>query len=176
MGSHAGRKPYTGLYFFYDDELVRVMRHRVRDGLTEVYNHDQKRYVTYETGDFRRKAQKGYILKEVAELIGRHPVVIHRNIANGNIPKPRMAKWKKESTRVSEGIYVFSEKDIWRTWDFFASNYRGPRVDESKYKKTNPAPGLTPRHDLTAALKEGTVYYVKLADGTFVPTWKAERF
>lgn len=178
MGSHTGNKPlrFADKYFFYNDEIVRVIKHRVRDGLTECYNYDQKKFLTYETGDFKRNAKKGYIAAEVAELIGRHRIVIHNNIKNGNIPAPRLVPWMKDTPRATKGIYIFSEKDIWAVWDYFANSRRGPKPTTGKYIKGQSLPGLTPRHELTAALKQGTVYYVKLADGTFVPTWKAERF
>lgn len=163
--------------YFYNDEIVKIVKNHTTEGLIECYNFDQQKYVRYERADFKHRAKKAYTASQVGDMINRHPKVVLKHILAGDIPEPRRAQHIHVNDRQigSEGMYLFSEKDIWNLWEFFAGRSRGPHPKKPRVGPiTNKT--LIPRQDLTAILREGTVYYIKLDDGTFVPTWKAERF
>jgi len=127
---------------------------------------DRCRY-SYSYTEIRKNATKGYRLKEVSELIGRHSIYINKLILDKAIPTPQRT-YKLDGT-YKPGRYLLSEDDIMAVHEYFATTHAGrPRSDGL----INSWRDLPSKLELRAMLQNQQITYVK-DHGEYVPVWKA---
>lgn len=154
--------------FYMNGELHRAL-HINRPGNTiTAWNYPQSKRVMYLYSDFRKNFKRAYTTGQVSKMINRHVVNIEIYIGRGEI-RPPQKTYSLDGER-RPGKYYFSDDDIYALHDYLLTVHKGrPRKDGAITPWNLPS-----RAELRAMLNHEVVTYVKLDDGSFVPTWKEE--
>ena len=157
-------------YFFYNGELHKKLQiHRGTDTIV-AWSYPRGHTVKLVYSEVKKKGDKAFSTRQTAQLIGRSIRTVKGIVEAGMIPAPQMTYGIDENR--NGYAYYWSEKDIIELHAYLCTVHRGrPRKDGQV------TPGDLPSlAELRAEVRQGTVFYVKTADGNFVPTWQAEKF
>lgn len=162
---HFQRKKWR--YFFYGDELHRIISlNRAVDELV-AYNYRQRKRMMYSWTDVKRNGEPSFSMRDVAKITGRSYWRLYRWIYEGWIPTPQRS-YSLETGNL--GPYYFSEKDIMNIFEIIKSTHRGrPRNDGLITNSSVPT-----EKELRAAITHNLFVYAQNANGEFVPIWEAE--
>lgn len=126
--------------------------------------------VAYTYSDVRKNKEPAFTTEEVAAMMNREPLAVHRALGRGDIDPPQAVYAMMDRDRVIK--YMWSEEDIMKVHEYFSNvHYGRPRKDGmiTSYK-------MPSKREVRAMIHQETVLYVKNDDGEFVPTWKAQEF
>jgi hypothetical protein len=152
--------------FYLNGNLHKVVHvNRAKDLLT-AFDYQEGKMKIYPWSDVKRQKQNAFTITEAAKLIGRHKDRIVRYMREEEIVKPQR-EYNTETGRM--GRYFFSEEDMLKMHEFFASIHIGrPRKDG---KVTNNM--LPTRQELRLKMQSGQrLLYTD--DETSMPVWMAE--
>jgi len=153
--------------FFLNNELHRLIQADRTNNICRAYNYIQKEELTYLFTEYKRLKKPAYTISIVAKMFNRHPARIRAAINEGSIKKPFILD------KLTNGIYYFSEKDIYEIREYFATVHIGrPRNDGA----TTAGKDIPTKRELQDILEGKEMLYIKTKDGNFVPVWKAEEF
>lgn len=157
-------------YFFYNGELHKKIRiNRPTDSIV-AWSYPRGHTVKLVYSQVRRNGEKAFSTRQVSELIERSIRTVKGIVEAGMIPAPQMTYGIDENR--NSYAYYWSEKDIMNLHEYLLTVHRGrPRKDGEITPGDMPSAA-----ELRAAIRQGTVFYVKTASGEFVPTWQAEKF
>jgi hypothetical protein len=153
--------------FFLNDQLHRLIQADRTNNICRAYNYIQDTDLTYLYTEYKRLKKPAYTISIVAKMFNRHPARIRVAINEGHIKKPFILD------KLTNGIYYFSEKDIYEIREYFATVHIGrPRNDGA----TTAGKDIPTKRELQDILEGKEMLYIKTKDGNFVPVWKAEEF
>ena len=159
-------------YFFINDQLHRKLEiNRGKDLLT-AWNFPEGKKVSFSYTDVLKRYEKAFTTKEVGAMINRTPTSIKNAIGCGML---RVPQYTYDITDPDKRLfqYMWSEKDILETLDYFSEVHRGrPRKDGGQTAAANLP---TPREVRAMIHEEGETLYIQSGD-TFIPTWRAKGF
>lgn len=171
MASASGRQAQKRLnYFFLNGKLHKRLRIlRAADSI-ETWCYPDSRRVTYTYTDVKKQMEPAYSTKQVAEMLGKSTETLFNAIRRGGIEEPAILYTL--STAKHKRGYRWHESHIMALHAYLLSIHRGrPRNDG----KVTPQKLPTAR-ELRAMIRQETVLYVKMPDGSFKPTWEAEDY
>lgn len=152
-------------YFFANKELHKILRLSRGEDLVVAWNYPQGKRVAYVWSNIQGSMQHAYSISNVSKILNRHPAVIKRHIASGEV-RP-IQKTYSIDERKAPGVYYMSEDDIREMHAFLLTVSRGrPRKDGQTVISNLPT-----KAELEAMLRQETVLYVKTEQG-FSPVWK----
>ncbi len=161
-------KKGSGLrYFFLNEECHKVLKVSRAEDIIISWNYNQNKRCTYVWSVAKKELQRGYSIGQVAYLLNRKRLVVHRYIYQGKIKRPaQIYPINKESSR--PGKFILSEDDIRDLHSYLMTVHRGrPRSDGEK-----TISNLISKAELEALLNQEKILYAKDANGEFVPVWK----
>lgn len=153
-------------YFFLNKELHRLLSVNYARDEAVAWSFTEEKRKLYQWSDIRRRASRGFTIRQVAEMINRNRQQINRYIWSGQIPAPVLAvgpesKWS---------VRVFSEEEVYKIQEVVASQHRGrPRNDGQITVRKAPS-----REEVYAKMKYNAQLYIKTEDGRFIPLYEAE--
>ena len=161
------RSDYQKRYFYVDGKLYRTVRNDRPADLRRAWSYEDKRVVEFVLSDVRRKAQQAFDTIEVAKLLNRSKENILLHLGRGAINPPvKIGTQDSKVPKYEFGYYKWSEDDVLALHEHYLTVGSGrPRKDGIIYS----AARIPTRLELIAMMKQNRMYYVKAADGTFVP-------
>lgn len=163
------RKPAIR-YFFYQGDLHKKLHINRGLDIITAWNYRQAKACKYSYTDVKRNGGKAFTTKQVKQMVGRGINLINKSVEQGMIPPPQ---WTYTLTPERKKIgRMWSEEDIMNLHEYLTTVHVGrPRHDGEVNTGRLPS-----ARELRAIIRQGTILYVKDADGNFVPTWDAEKF
>lgn len=157
-------------YFFYKGDLCKKEHISRANDIITAWNYPKGRLEKYVYSDVRRNGEQAFSTRQVLQLLRRKDKeFITRAIKEGMINAPTLT-YGIDENRNSYGFY-WREKEIMDFHDYLKTVHIGrPRKDGGINTGNLPTTA-----ELRAAIRQGTVFYVKVGD-EFVPTWQAEKF
>lgn len=153
--------------FFLNNELHRLIQADRTNNICRAYNYEKDQEFTYLYTEYKRLRKPAYTISIVAKMFNRHPARIRVAIKQGSIRRPFILD------KLTNGIFYFSEKDIYDIREYFATVHIGrPRNDGA----TTAGKDIPTKRELQDILEGKDMLYIKTKDGNFVPVWKAEEF
>lgn len=153
-------------FFFHGDLHKRIHINRPNDTI-ECYSYGKEQFIKYSFVDVKKNHDKAWTTKEVAQMVNRHPIVLHRAIDAGNIRRPATGYSLTGATKPD--AFYWSEQDVMELHDFLLTVHKGrPRKDGRVTPQSMPN-----ARELRAMLRQNLIHYVKTDSGEFVPTWDA---
>lgn len=157
-------------YFFYKGDLHKKLHINRGADTIMAWNYPKAEARQYSYTDVKKNGEKAFSTQQVGKMLNRAPRVVEREARSGNIRRPQSTYGLTEHRR--RHAYYWSEKDVLELHAYYTTVHRGrPRNDGIVIPQKLPTVA-----ELRAMMRQGTVYYVKDADGNFVPTWEAEKF
>lgn len=158
-------------HFFVDGKLYRMVRQdRARDILS-VWDYDEEKIAHFVLSDAKKRMKNAYDTIEVAKLLNRHRGSIQHYVSQGIINSPVRIYEKGMNSKGHPFTKMkWSEDDILALHEFLLTNGGGrPRKDGILYS----AARLPSRKELLAMMRQQPMFYMRTADGEFVPVWSA---
>lgn len=156
--------------FFLNDKLHKKLRITRAEDKIETWCYPDSRRVAYTYSDVKKNMKPAYSTKQVAEMLGKSIQTIKNILKAGAVEEP--AVMYTLSANRHKFAYRWNEEMIMNLHSYMLSVHRGrPRKDG----RITPQKLPTAR-ELRAMIRQEQVLYVKMADGSFRPTWQAEDF
>lgn len=168
---------YNKRRFFINGEFHEMVNVNKAAGMIRAYNYSNDKVVTYSIADYKKFRQQAYTMGNVCKLIGRDKTSIWKAIDRGDIERPFMLPLNNNAGKGKfaagrSGVFYFSEDDIYKIRDYFASIHKGrPRADGAITPYNIPSV-----EELDALLGKREMVYVQDKKGNFVPIWKRVDF
>lgn len=171
MASQGGRAKAKRLnHFFLNGKLHKNLRITRAEDRIETWCYPDARRVAYAYTDVKKNMQPAYSTKQVAEMLGKSELTIKNCVWEGGIEEPAIVYTL--TTTKHKHAWRWSEEHIMALHTYMLSKHMGrPRKDG----KVTPQKLPTAR-ELRAMIRQETVLYVKMPDGSFKPTWQAEDY
>jgi hypothetical protein len=165
-----GRKKTKKLnYFFYHGNLHKKIHISRGADIITAWDYPAGKMCKHIYSDVRKNGERAFYTREVAEMVGRRRLALELAILEGKIQPPQHS-YGLDGER-KKYAYFWSEKDIMELHAHFVNIHRGrPRQDGMVTTQ-----GLPTAAELRAMIRQNTILYVQKDDGTFVPTWQAEK-
>lgn len=165
------RTPTQKAHFFLDGKLYKTMRQDRSNDILMAWCYHDERMVQFVLSDVKRKMKNAYDTKEVTVLLNRTRPQLTRYIMEGVINEPyRIFSYGKNLYGHPFTKMKWSEDDILALHDYLLTLGSGrPRKDGIMYAATR----LPSRRELLAMLRNQPTFYMRTADGDFVPVWSA---
>lgn len=165
------RSPVQKAYFFLEGTLYKVVRQDRAGDILYAQDMETKKVMTFSLSDAKRRMKNAYDTVEVAQLLNRTRQRVQQYVSSGIINSPVRIHAKGENkfghpfTRMK-----WSEDDILALHEYLLTAGGGrPRKDGILY----PAARLPSRRELLAMMRQQPMFYMKTANGEFVPVWSA---
>lgn len=166
------RTPTQKAHFFLDQELYKMLRQdRARDVLT-AWHYKDKKIVQFVLSDVKRRMRPAYDTAEVGRLLNRSSHQIRQYITHNKVINPPAEIFSYGKNKYGHPFHrkKWSEDDILALHDYLLTAGAGrPRKDGILYS----AARIPSRRELLALLRNQPMFYMKTADGEFVPVWSA---
>lgn len=157
----------TGTLFFMNNQLHRLIRKSYANNICYAFSYETNKVEKYTYKDYKKFKKKAYLISEVSRILRRHPDRIRVAFYEGGVKRPFLLEYKGRTP-----VYYFSEDDIYRLRDYFATVHRGrPRSDGLITSRDVPSVG-----EIDAILGKRTALYVRTPEGEFIPVWRQEDF
>lgn len=162
-------------YFFLDVQNKGPLLHRWlhinRSADTiEAWCYPLAKRVAYTYSDVLKQKDPAFTTVETGKMLNRGHLALERAILSGSITRPQFTYGLDENQNMFK--YMWHETNILEAHAYFSTVHFGrPRNDG----RVNPKP-MPNQRELRAMIRGEQVLYVKQADGTFVPTWRAQDF
>lgn len=154
-------------YFFYRGDLHKKIHINRPSDVVTAWNYPQGQILQYVYTDVRRNGEQAFSTRQVEQMIGRSQTTIKRAMRTGMIRHPQRTYGLDDER--NGYAYYWSEKDIMELHDYLKTVHRGRPRNDGLTTQSN----LPTASELRAAIRQGTVFYVKQGD-VFIPTWRAE--
>lgn len=152
--------------FYLHGDLHRILIINRPSDLVTCWNYTKNETVGYNWSDVRKRMDKAFTTQQVADMIGRHRVVIEGYIIKGLIRAPQRTYTLNEERK--PGKYMWCERDVYDLHDYLLTVHIGrPRKDG----RVTPA-AMPTKAELRAMMQHDTVMYMKSKSGEFVPVWR----
>jgi hypothetical protein len=153
-------------WFFLNGQLHKLLSVSYARDECVAWCYPENKRKLYQWSDIRRRASRGFTVRQVANMMNRNPQQINRYIWSGQIEKPAMAVGPGSNF----SIRIFTEEEVFKIRDVVASQSRGrPRNDGLIVPLNVPS-----REEVYAKMKYNAQLYIKTEDGRFVPLYEAE--
>ena len=160
-------KSVKSKYFFLNGTLHRIVKSNYSANMIYALDMEKKEIVKYTYSDYKKFKKKAFTIKDVSKMVKRHPDRIRKAFKEGMVSKPVLIEIPNRN-----GIYYFSEENIYELRDHFASTHVGrKRVDGIITPKSVPS-----RQELDAMMGKTKMLYMRTEEGNFVPVWKTEEY
>ena len=171
MANEAGkRKSKTLNVFFLNGKLHKKLRIVPAADTIETWCYPDERRVTYTYSDVKRNYKPAFSTKEVAQMLDKSEETLENAIRAGGIEEPAIMYTLSEKKH--KYARRWSEEHIMALHSYMLTVHRGrPRNDG----RITPSKMPTAR-ELRAMIRQEQILYVKMPDGSFRPTWRAEDF
>lgn len=151
--------------WFLNGYLVRVYHTNRSNGIMTLYNINTGKLENCLLGDFKKKRQRAYTVKDTAILVNRHVKYLPMLMKQGKIPAPTGSSIGGHRAWQVKAYY--SEDQVHEIRDYLATQTIGrPRKDGLINNNITPT-----RQELTRRMGDGILTYTKTEDGRFVPVW-----
>jgi hypothetical protein len=158
-------------FFFWNGKIHKVLRINLPANLVEAFRFEDRKIITLLYSDFRQHAGKALRHREAAKLIRLKPDTLNRYIYDGKIPEVQRTYSLTEGTTRGWTRW-WSEQDMLNLHEFLMAQHRGhPRQDG----RVTPMQHLPSRAEIIAAFNESQKIFIRTADGTEVPLFRAKR-
>jgi len=156
--------------FFLNGKLHKKLRINRGADTIETWCYPDERRVAYTYSDVKKNYKPAFSTREVAEMLGKSEETLENAIRRGGIEEPAVMYTLSENKH--KFARRWSEEDIMALHAYMLSVHRGrPRRDG----RITPQKLPTAR-ELRAMIRQEQIFYVKMEDGSFRPTWRAEDF
>lgn len=161
------RSRYQTRYFYVDSKLYRTIKDDRPNDLRRCWSYEHNRVVDFSLSDVKRRGQQAFDTAEVARLLNRSKENIFMHLRQGAINPPvKISTNKKDDPRIDFGFYKWSEDDVLALHEHYLTVGSGrPRKDGM----ITSGARIPTRLELVAMMKQNRMYYVRTADGSFVP-------
>lgn len=156
--------------FFLNGKLHKKLRIVRPADTIETWCYPEHRRVAYTYSDVRKNYKPAFSTQQVADMLGKSGMTVQNAISAGGIETPAIMYSLNESKR--KFAYRWSEEDIMNLHAYMLSIHRGrPRNDGKITPQQLPTAA-----ELRAMIRQEQIFYVKMDDGSFRPTWRAQDF
>lgn len=166
------RTYYQRKYFYLDGQLYRIVKVDRPANVCRAWSYIDQRLVTFVWSDIRRMTQQAFDTEEVCVLLNRTKQNLFDHLRKGAINPPYKIGTNPNPSgepRLDFGRYKWSEDDVLALHEHYLTVGVGrPRKDGILFS----APRIPSRLELIAMMKQQQMYYVRDADGNFVPIFE----
>lgn len=156
--------------FFLNGKLHKKLRIVRPADTIETWCYPEHRRVAYTYSDVKKNYKPAFSTKQVADMLSKTPPTLERAIHMGGVEEP--AIMYSLSEKKHKFAWRWCEEDIMNVHAYFLSVHRGrPRRDGKITPQKMPNAS-----ELRAMIRQEQIFYVKMEDGSFRPTWRAETF
>ena len=140
---------------------------RGKDIVTAWDYRDAKRKM-YALSDVKKTMQHAYSMTEVAEMLNRHRLTLHRHLWKGRYVRPQQI-YNLQSRK--PGKFMLSEDDVLDLHEALCEVHRGKaRLDGN----ITQAKGFPDRATIRSLVQQARVLYTLDDDGNPIPIWKEQ--
>lgn len=158
-------------HFYLDGKLYKTLRQDRGGDILSAWSYEDNKMVHFVLSDAKKKMKNAYDTAEVAKLLNRRSSHIQSYVQKGAINSPyRVFSYGMNKAGQPFNRMKWSEEDILALHDYLLTLGGGrPRKDGILYA----AARIPSRGELLAMLRNQPTFYMRTADGEFVPVWSA---